>query len=169
MKKLNLKYLSHTLVETDLVYESISTMKEYMEKNSKIDKNIIDVVYKITLDNLKLDLLNEELTKTVKYKVSKKFFQYLKEINIISQNTKYEDNGFNLIYEISREKFELMTNKLKQLNFNSKPKDALYTAISIGIAKCLYQVRTDQAAKYNFEKNPFQRPDGIEKVQHSSS
>ena len=50
-----------------------------MEKNSKIDKNIIDVVYKITLDNLKLDLLKNELTKKVKYKVSKKVFQYLKE------------------------------------------------------------------------------------------
>jgi len=153
----------------NLVYESISTLKEYMERNSKIDKNVIDVVYKITLDNLKLDLLNEELTKTVKYKVSKKVFQYLKEINIISENTKYKDGGFNLTYEISREKFELMTNRLRQLNFNSKPKDAVYTTVCLGIAKFLYQVRIDQVMKYNLEKNPFQRSNRIEETQHSSS
>ena len=169
MKKLNLKYFSHALVETDMVYESIATIKEYMEKNMKIDKNIIDVVYKITLDNLKLDLLNEELTKTVKYKVSEKAFQYLKETNIISENTKYEDGGFNLTYEISREKFDLMTKRLKQLNFNSNPKDALYTAISVGIAKFLYQVRTDQVVKYSFEKNPFHRSKKIDESQPSSS
>ena len=36
MKKLNLKYLSHVMVETNLLNECISTVREYVEKNSKI-------------------------------------------------------------------------------------------------------------------------------------
>ena len=54
----------------------------------------------------------------------------------------------------------LMTNKLKELNFEDNPKNAIYTAICIGIGKFLYNVNTNYAVKesdYNFDKNPFER------------
>lgn len=162
MKKLSLKYFANIVVERELLYSSIDSIKEYIIKNSKVDKDLVETVSKIAFDNLRLDLTNSELHKTITYKVSKQNFDYLKEIQIISKDDVYndDDNSFSLIYSFPEEKFMLMTNKLKELEYESNPKNAIYTAISIGIAKFLYNVRTNYAAKksdYNFDKNPFDR------------
>ena len=71
---------------------------------------------------------------------------------------KYKDGTFDLAYNFPKDKFELYSNRLKQLEYEKNPKNAIYTAMSIGIAKYLYKLRTNSEENiYNFEKNPFQR------------
>ena len=143
MKKLNLKYFADIITEPNLVYESISTIKDYISKNSKIDKEVIEIVFKISIDNLKLDLLNENLTKKVDYKVSKKTFEYIKKINLIPMSAEYKENGFSMTYEFWKDKFAIMKNKLKQYNYKNKPKDAVYSLVFFG-GRFIYKTNTNQ-------------------------
>ena len=53
-----------------------------------------------------------------------------------------------------------MTNKLKELNYEKNPKNAIYTVVQLSIGKFLYNVKSNYAVKessYNFDKNPFER------------
>ena len=158
MQRLNLKYLSNLLLEKDLLFMVVNTIKEYILNNTNIEKEIIENVYKISIDNWKLDPLDSKLSKVENYIISEENFNYLKDKKIIPENIEYNGNGFSLEYNFPKEKYELFKNRLEKLNYKSKPKNAIYTAWSIGIAKYLYKLRTDSVVKkYDFEKNPFQR------------
>jgi len=162
LKKLNLKYFANMIVEIDLLASSIDSIKKYIQENSKIDKELLETVSKLAFDTLKTDLTSPDLSKTIDYKVSKENFDCLKKFQIISKDEAYndEDKSFSLNFYFPEEKFMLMTNKLKELNFEENPKNAIYTAVCIGIGKFLYNVNTNYAVKessYNFDKNPFER------------
>jgi radical SAM superfamily enzyme YgiQ (UPF0313 family) len=158
MQRLNLKYMTNLLVDTSLLNLAMKTIKKYILKNSEINNEIIDVVYKISVDNWKLDPLDPELTKIEKYITNEKNLKYIQEAKIVPKSAEYKNGGFELVYNFPEDKFKLYSDRLKQLNYKDNPKNAIYTAMSIGIAKYLYKLRTNSEKNiYQFEKNPFQR------------
>ena len=168
MKKLNLKYLSHVIVEKKLVYETIDEIKKYLQKNSKISKKIIDIVYKISLDNLKLDLLNDQLVKKIKYEASIDDYENLIKANIISNKSEYKDDAFIITYDFSKAKFDLIKNKLKQCHFDKKPKDAVYTTILAGGLKFIYLTNTNFTSETILKKDIYKKAENIKEIQAAS-
>ncbi len=158
MQRLNLKYMADCIVNSELLYMAMETMRDYIIENSKIDRKLIDIVYQISIDNWKLDPLDPKLSKNKKYTLDKESFDYIQDAKIIPKDVIFKDGFFNLFYNFPKDKFELYRNRLKQLEYEKNPKNAIYTAMSIGISKYLYKLRTNSEENiYNFEKNPFQR------------
>ena len=161
MAKLNLIYLARIMAKPEVLHECISGMKDFIQKTLDIDKNIVETVYKISLDNLKLDPMCDKLKKKVNYKVSRETFEYLKSINVISKNIKYDGQGFSLDFEFSNKTYKTMKAELIRLDYKENKTAAIYGSVTLGVAKFLYSLRTDDII-YNFAKNPFQRPEESE-------
>jgi len=156
LKKLNLKYLVNVLLDKNLIIEIISTIKKHVQSICKIDKAIIDIVTKISIDNLRTDLLSKELKKSIYYKIKKKHFDLLKNYKIIPDDTIYTKDGFFLYYEFNQHRFEKMKNRLLKSYFHEKPKESLYNAFTVGVAKFLYTVKAKENLASNLNNKELQ-------------
>ena len=140
LKKLNLKYLARMIVQKTPLYETIPIIKDHLKTSCKINEEIIDVVAQISIDSLRLDLINGKLTKSIFYKVNFDNFNYLKDIKIIPESTFYTNDGFTIDYKFSKEKHDKLSNRLINYNFDKIPEESLYSAFTAGLARFLYAI-----------------------------
>ena len=138
--KLNHKYLTQTILDKNIIFEVISLLQDYIKKISNFDEELISNVAKISTDILRLDFINDKLSKSGQYKISSKNFDYLIDAKIIPSNTKYNKNEFNLNYKFSKVRFSRMKNRLLKNNFYDKPQESLYSALTICSARFLFYI-----------------------------
>tara|TARA_B100000886_G_C20423136_1_gene492529 strand:+ start:924 stop:3038 length:2115 start_codon:yes stop_codon:yes gene_type:complete len=140
LTKLNLKYLANLILEKETVHNSIYLLKKYIKKicGKNINDELLDLATTLSIHKLRIDLLKSPLKKKIEYNCSSENFKILIDKKIIPDYTEFRNQKFTLNYNFPEIRFIRMKKRLQSLNFNDKPKQSLYGALTVGSAKFLY-------------------------------
>ena len=150
-QKLALKYVAYCIDEKEIILTAIDQMRAYIQKNSGLDEELVEVVASITGDRLRLDFMPGDLRKIKQYKISRPLFQALKDLALVEGDLPYRDGGFELEYGFSVDDDSVLRNLLTRFDYEHQPKTALYSAL----------VTCDVAKFFTFEyqiPNPAENP-----------
>ena len=150
-QKLALKYVAYCIDEKEIILTAIDQMRGYIQKNSGLDEELVEVVASITGDRLRLDFMPGDLRKIKQYKISRPLFQALKDLALVEGDLPYRDGGFELEYGFSVDDDSVLRNLLTRFDYEHQPKTALYSAL----------VTCDVAKFFAFEyqiPNPAENP-----------
>ena len=140
LTKLNLKYMTKLMLEKKVVYNSIHLLKNFIknvcEKN--LNNELLDIVAKISIDKLRLDLLDAPLFKRENYSCSLSTFKILIDSKVIPADTILKKGYFNLDFVFSETRYDRMKSRLLKNDFTKKPQSSLYGALTLGSAKFMY-------------------------------
>lgn len=153
LTKLNLKYMTNLILEKKIIQESIHLLKKFIKEmwgDKKVNMDLLDLVTKLSVDKLRMDLLNDPLIKKVEYSCSSENFRIIKDSKIIPDYIMLKDNKFSLEYSFPKIRFERMKSRLEKYDFKNKPHQSLYSALTIGSAKFLYEFE-DLTVKLDLE------------------
>ena len=140
LTKLNLKYLTNLILEKETVISSIFLLKKIIEQlcEENLNNELLNLITTLTIDKLRLDLINDPLIKKVEYNCSVDNFQFLKDSKIIPDYIELLNQKFDLEYSFPEIRFSRMKRVLEKNDFKKNPKKSLYSALTIGSAKFLY-------------------------------
>ena len=150
LTKLNLKYLTNLILEKETVYDSIYLLKKFIKNMCGNNKNneLLDLATTLSIDKMRLDLLEAPLVKKIEYNCSAENFKILIDSKIIPDHTELKNQKFILEYNFPEIRFHRMKSRLQKYDFKNKPKQSLYGALTVGSAKFLYTFE-NQTSKVN--------------------
>lgn len=167
LTKLNLKYMTSLILDKDMVFNSIYLLKKHLKEICKNNLNteLVDLVTQLSIDKLRLDLIDGPLSKKIEYKCSQESFKILMDSKIIPSNTLIENNKFFLHYIFSEYRYDRMKSRLLKNNYKSKPHESLYGALTLGSAKFLYTfdegLSLTKVSKKEIKDSAFSKADQI--------
>lgn len=140
LMKLNLKYLTKLILDKEIVFDSIYLLKKFIKDTREKSENdeLLDLVTTLSIDKLRLNLLDDPLKKKIEYKCNDINFKTLIDSKVIPNHVQLKNNKFLLEYNFSEMKFDRMKNRLEKYDFKNQPQQSLYGALTIGSAKFLY-------------------------------
>ena len=140
LTKLNLKYMTKLMLEKKIVYDSIHLLKNFIKNvcGKSLNDELLDIVAKISVDKLRLDLLNAPLVKRESYNCSLSTLNILIDSKVIPADTILKKGYFSLDFAFSETRFDRMKSGLIKNNFDKRPQESLYRALTLGLAKFMY-------------------------------
>ncbi|MBI3615598.1 MAG: cobalamin B12-binding domain-containing protein [Candidatus Omnitrophica bacterium] len=129
-QKLTMKYVARCIHGRELIHGMIEKTRLAIEEKTHAPAELLRVAKQLTLDRLRLGILEDPLTKTVRYELGEADFNTLGENGIIPKSTAYDHGGFSLTYRFPAEDLEIIKKIFKQLNYGSRPTEALYAMLT---------------------------------------
>ena len=116
LTKLNLKYLANLILEKETVYNSIYLLKKIIKKicGNNINNELLDLATTISIDKMRLDLLEAPLIKKIEYNCSVENFKILIDTKIIPDYVKFKNQKFILDYSFPEIRFTRMKKRLQK-------------------------------------------------------
>ena len=142
LTKLNLKYIAKLMLDKETAFDAIYLLKKYTKQLCKqeFEDELFDIVTKISIDSFRLDLLKGPLDKTIDYTVNYENFKILLNSGLIPESTVFNKNKFTLNYSFPESRFERMKNRLVKYDFENRPEESLYSALTVNYAKFSYEL-----------------------------